>query len=171
MNPDFFGDSFDLVKRFFCQELVKLGYTVSVDPMFTGDWKGREQDFFRLICAQPELSTNESRHTALFIDPDTGVRKNSGRQHVSFDRLLKEASSNALVFSFDQSFSRQAKPADLVMLRSKLAAIEAQGCYGMYYNSHARFLFVSSQQVRLYELRDHLVSLGLPSERLLDSAT
>ena len=29
----------------------------------------------------------------------------------------------------------------------------------------------SSQQVRLRELRDHLVSLGLPSERLLGSGT
>ena len=169
MNPDFLGDSFDLVKRFFCQEIAKLGYTVSVDPMFTGDWNGREQAFFRLICAQPELSTNESRHTALFIDPDTGVRENGGKQYVSFDRLLREASSNALVFSFDQSFSRQAEP-DKVMVR-KLATIKAQGRHGMYYNSHARFLFVSSQQVRLRELRDHLVSLGLPSERLLDSGT
>ena len=169
MNPDFLGDSFDLVKRFFCQELAKLGYAVSVDPMFTGDWKGQEQAFFRLICAQPELSANESKHTALFIDPDTGVRENGGKQHVSFDRLLKEASSNTLVFSFDQSFSRQAEP-DKVMVR-KLATIKAQWRHGMYYNSHARFLFVSSQQVRLRELRDHLVSLGLPSERLLDSGT
>ena len=169
MNPDFLGDSFDLVKRFFCQELAKLGYAVSVDPMFTGDWNGREQDFFRLICAQPEVPANESRHTALFIDPDTGVRENGGKQHVSFERLLKEASSNALVFSFDQSFSRQAEP-DKVML-DKLAVIKAEGCHGMYYNSHARFLFVSSQQVRLHELRDHLISLGLPSERLLGSGT
>jgi hypothetical protein len=169
MNPDFLGDSFDIVKRFFCQELANLGYRVLVDPMFTGDWKGREQAFFQLICAHPELSANESRHTALFIDPDTGVREIDGKLHVSFDRLVRAASSNALVFSFDQSFSRQAKP-DEVMSR-KLATIEAQGCYGMYYNSHARFLFVSSQQVRLRELRNHLVSLGLPSERLLHIGT
>ena len=36
MNPKFFGDSYDLVKRFLCAELHVVGYCVTVDPMFTG---------------------------------------------------------------------------------------------------------------------------------------
>ena len=51
MNPDFLGDSYDLVKRFFCHELTALGYVVVIDPMFTGTWNEREQDFYRLIGA------------------------------------------------------------------------------------------------------------------------
>jgi hypothetical protein len=37
VNPNFFGDSFDIVKRFFCTELAALGYYVIAEPMFTGD--------------------------------------------------------------------------------------------------------------------------------------
>ena len=51
MNPSFIGDSYDLVKRFFCFELRALGYKVVVDPMFTGEWKGRECDFFSLLVS------------------------------------------------------------------------------------------------------------------------
>lgn len=36
MNRKFFGDSYDIVKRFFCVELAALGYSVEVEPMFTG---------------------------------------------------------------------------------------------------------------------------------------
>ena len=167
MNPDFLGDSYDLVKRFFCRELSILGYTVNVDPMFTGDWNGSEQNFFRLICAQTEATTKHSSRTALFIDPDTGIREKIGKQHVSFDRLLRETTKNEVVFAFDQSFSRQAKSHEV--MSSKLAVIEARGCHGMYYDSHARFLFASSQQSCLRKLRDHLVSLGIPATRLLES--
>jgi hypothetical protein len=53
MNPSFFGDSYDLVKRFFCVQLAALGYEVVVDPMFTGEWRELDHQFFRLIGARP----------------------------------------------------------------------------------------------------------------------
>lgn len=137
MNPEFLGDSYDLVKRFFCRELVALQYEVVVDPMFTRTWGNREPHFYR------------------------------GKQHVSFDRVVREATTHELVFSFDQSFSRQAKPRDV--MQAKLAAVSSRGGRAMYYDSHARFLFVSLKEHPLQELREHLVSLGLPAERLLES--
>jgi hypothetical protein len=39
----------------------------------------------------------------------------------------------------------------------------------MYYDSHARFLFISKQGKILRELRAHFVALGLPAERFLES--
>jgi len=170
MNPSFLGDSYDLVKRFFCFELRALGYRVIVDPMFTGAWKGREREFFSLIgVAMDATAPPHSARTALFVDPDTGVKHKGSTQHVSFDRLAQEASSHALVFSFDHSFSRQAKPIEV--MKAKLSALKDRSCHAMYYDSHARFLFVSKHEKPLRELRTHLVSLGLPTERLLEVGT
>jgi hypothetical protein len=56
-------------------------------------------------------------------------------------------------------------------MREKLAALQVQGCYAMYYDSHARFLFVATERHPLDELHVHLVSLGLPASRLLTSGT
>jgi hypothetical protein len=168
MNLAFFGDSYDLVKRFFCGELSSLGYSVAVDPMFTGAWGGAERDFYRLIGVAPDASPGRSSNsTALFLDPDTGVRGTAGTQHVSFGRLAEQASNHTLVFSFDQSFSHQLDP--VVVMTEKLAALQALGCHAMYYNSHARFLFAAKQKGAIDELRDHLVSLGMPAKRLLQS--
>lgn len=165
MNLSFLGDSYDLVKRFFCFELSALGYKVVVDPMFTGMWKGREREFFGLIGVAMDATVPPNAiRTALFVDPDTGVKHKSSTQHVSFDRLAQEASSHALVFSFDQSFSRRAKPIEV--MKGKLSALKDRGCHAMYYDSHARFLFVSKHEKPLRELRTHLVSLGLPTKRL-----
>jgi hypothetical protein len=170
MNREFLGDSYDLVKRFFCHELTLLGYFVVVDPMLTGNWNGAEHEFYRLIGLEPKAEErSSSMRTALFLDPDTGINERGGRQHVPFDRLEQEASKYELVFAFDQSFSRQAKPE--TVMREKLAALRARNCYAMYYNSHARFLFVASERDPLDELRVHLVSLGLPASRLLTSGT
>jgi hypothetical protein len=140
--------------------------------MFTGAWNRRERElFFGLIIAGMVANTPlHSVRTALFVDPDIGVNHKGSIKHVSFDRLAQEASSHALVFSFDQSFSRQSKPIEEAMLR-KLSALKDRSCYAMYYNSHACFLFVSKQEKPLRELRTHLVSLGLPAERLLEVGT
>jgi hypothetical protein len=168
MNPKHFGDSYDLVKRFFCRELESLGYFVAIDPMLTGSWDGTENEFYRLVGVKPEAKRQpNSARSALFLDPDTGIKESSGSQHVSFDRLTQEASKYEIVFAFDQSFSRQTKPETIMC--EKLAALQARGCHAMYYNSHARFLFVARERAPLHELRTHLVSLGLPLSRLRES--
>lgn len=166
MNPAYFGDSYDLVKRFFCRELALLGYSVFVDPMLTGTWSANEKAFYRLIGAEP-VSRGKPipQRAALFLDPDTGVNNRGGKQHASFDRLVSESQNYRLVFAFDQSFSRQAKATDVIV--EKLSTLRALGRHGMYYDSHARFVFVAAERPLLHELQLHLVSLGLPESRLL----
>lgn len=166
MNPAYFGDSYDLVKRFFCRELSLLGYTVAVDAMLTGSWSTNEREFYRLIGAEAIRPRGlVPARAALFLDPDTGINEKGSKQHASFDRLTQEATSYELVFAFDQAFSRQSK-GETVML-GKLAALRSRGCHGMYYDSHARFVFVSKERSVLHELQAHLLSLGLPARRLL----
>ena len=167
MNPKYFGDSYDIVKRFFCTELSVLGYSMEIDPMLTGPWDDTKTSFYRFICANPTRA--EGTRTAIFFDPDTGVSQRASAQHLSLERLAQATQRYGLAFSFDQSFSRQYSPADI--MQQKFAALRSLGAFGMYYDSHARFLFAASSLEPLTRLRDHLVALGLPESRLLANVT
>lgn len=166
MNPAFLGDSFDLVKRFFAAELRSLGYEVAVDPLFTGNWAGEEETFLRLIGAihRQDLSGSAER-TALFLDPDTGVKETGARTHVSFKRIADESATHEIVFAFDQSFSRKGAVAEAIA--RKLLELSKLGLTGLYYDSHARFLFASRRANAITELRLHLHAIGIPSRRLI----
>lgn len=168
MNTKYLGDSYDLVKRFFTRELTSLGYRVVADPMFTGTWTEEEKSrFFTLVQASPEV--NHAGRTALFLDPDTGVHERQSQQHVSYARIADETQKFQLVLSFDQSFSRKEAPA--AVIQRKIEAMRALGCSAIYYDSHARFLFASRSDAVILELRDHLISVGLPSFRLVGALT
>src|SRR2546422_2856577 len=110
MNTDYLGDSYDIVKRFFCQELAALGYTVTAEPMLTGDWcETQKANFFRFIGTRAESVQAGSARRALFLDPDTGVREKNGKRHASYQQLQQKAMCSQVVFAFDQSFSRSVK--------------------------------------------------------------
>jgi len=165
VNPLYLGDSYDLVKRFWCRELSNLGYSVVVDPMFTGEWNVREQSYLDLIGASPvKPSREQAGKSALFLDPDTGINSKGGPKHVSFRRIASETKQHDIVFSFDQSFSRQHDTG--TVMNSKLESLAALGCQAMYYDSHARFLFAANDPERLDELYAGVVALGLPTTRI-----
>jgi hypothetical protein len=42
VNREWFGDSYDIVNRFFINALHSLDYSAYVDPMPTGDWGSTE---------------------------------------------------------------------------------------------------------------------------------
>ena len=164
MNPAYFGDSYDIVKRFFCGALRELGYTVYVDPMFTGDWSGSEKVFLDFIGAKcVEESTVRDSRAALFIDPDTGVSNKRSKQHVSIERLANELSKYSIVFAFDQSFTRNLSAG--TQMRGKLAGLHDCGCFGFFYDSHARFVFAARSENLLRDIQQHLNQLGLPKIR------
>ncbi len=170
MNPRYLGDSFDIVKRFFCKTIKGLGYDVFIDPMLTGKWEGEELTFYRFLGVRHvrEWSSGK-RSSALFVDPDTGVNEQGDRKHVSFDRLASELETHALVFAFDESFSHGADAGKVI--RGKLDAMSVRGCHGLYYNSHARFLFVAQEAARLVLLRRRLHKLGMPAPKLVEDGT
>jgi hypothetical protein len=137
--------------------------------MLTGAWSAQEETFFRflgVVRCPPREQLNGM--TALFLDPDTGVNEKGGPAHVSYERLAQEADNHALVFSFDQAFSRAGESGS--KLKVKLGALNARGCAALYYASHAHFLFVSREHGHLQRLRAHLVGLGLPDSRLVPKA-
>ena len=169
MHPAYLGDSCDIVKRFFCEALRRLGYSVYIDPMFTGEWSGKETTFYRFLGVDRFTPAPAgSSMTALFLDPDTGVNRKGSRSHVSYERIVTEAQQHQIVFAFDQGFSRGMAPEP--QIREKIETIAALGCSAIYYDSHARFLFVSRERSELERLRNELVSQGLPSSRFIEAA-
>jgi len=164
MNPRFLGDSYDIVKRYFCEAMRLLGYQVYADLMPTGDWHGQEDVFFRFLNARSRTEPTK-QPAALFLDPDKGVsRGKETLSHTSPQRIASECMKYELVFAFDQSFSRSspARP----QMDAKLSALVELGCFGMYYDSHARFLFASRDSGRIVQLSELLVEQGLPAQRL-----
>jgi|ERR1019366_7271849 hypothetical protein len=168
MHPKWFGDSFDLVKRYFIEVLSDLNYEVFVDPMITEAWSSKqdEKDFYKLLKALPvQAIATTNNPKALLVDPDTGVGKTKKNTHVTIDHIVHLLQSHEIVFSFDQSFSRSTD--QMVQLQSKLEELKRKGCHGFYYDSHARFLFASKSYDVLRKLEDGLISSGLPKRRLI----
>lgn len=164
MNPRWFGDSFDIVKRFFIENLNAIGYHVVVDPMFTGEWHGLEHEFYQFLTGHPVTEKRNSR-SALLFDPDTGIGKKKSKRHVTIECIAEQLLNHDVVFSFDQSFSRGESASDKI--REKLSLLHETGNYGFYYDSHARFLFAAKSIETLAEIEKQLMESGLPASRLM----
>jgi hypothetical protein len=171
MKPSYLGDSYDIVKKFFCRVLKEQGYDVFIDPMmFTGKWDDTKKQRFYLFLGVKHVSDHKcgQTSTALLVDPDTGVwerGKNKQKTHVSFDMIADLCKCHRIVFVFDQSFAlnRPRGP----RMKAKLKALAGKGCKPLYYKSHACFLFASRSPESIWLLRDYLVGLGLPEDRLV----
>ena len=164
MNPHWFGDSFDIVKRYFIENLKIIGYQVVVDPMLTGEWQGVEDRFYHFLGALP-LCREAGEKTALFLDPDTGIGKKDTAQHITINTISLHLENYEIVFSFDQSFSRGVSATD--KMKEKLGELERAGHVGFYYDSHARFLFSANDTATLCAVEQQLLLTGLPANRLL----
>lgn len=169
VNPLWFGDSYDLVKRFFAEAVWSLGYAVYIEPMLTGEWDGRDDQLFRLLKVRHVRDhVRSTQRSALLIDPDTGISERSTPKHVSLGQLIEYLAIHDLIFVFDQSFSRIGDTE--AAMRSKLEQLNGCGAVGFYYNSHARFLFAARSWEPLAELQACLHESGLPSSRLLPNS-
>jgi hypothetical protein len=165
MNPAYLGDSYDIVKRFFCDVSRSLGYTVYVDPMRTGRWtRAASRDFLRLIGAR-ELATPVTSPAVLLMDPDKGIRDRPGPAHTTFDVIAGRCEQFALCLVFDQSFSRSPRVRDALV--RKLRSLRALGIRGVYFDSHARFLICGKTPAPVMRFQKALTEAGLPRARFV----
>ena len=166
MNPAYLGDSYDVVKRFFCDVSRSLGYTVYIDPMFTGDWtRVQRASFLRFLGARLVGPAVPQAPAALLIDPDTGIRDQAGPAHTTFTDIARRCEQFDLVIVFDQAFSRGPRVRGGVT--RKLASLRDSGVRGIYFDSHARFLICSRGPGGPMRFRKALVKAGLPAERFV----
>lgn len=165
MNGDWFGDSYDVVKRFFAEVLTSMGHAVYVDPMPTGEWASTEHGYLHFLRVQHIRDFTSDHKSALLLDPNTGVGKPSSRDHVTIEYIVRRLETHEVVWAFDQSISRSGDP--LPQLQEKLRMLAEHGAHGFYYDSHARFLFASRSPSGLRALEEALLATGLPSSRLV----
>ena len=164
MNAEWFGDSYDIVKRFFVGGLRDLGYQVYVDPMPTDDWVSYGSQFLRFVGAEHVREARPGK-TALLLDPDTGIKKKRSPKHTTIADIVDQLDLHKIVFVFDQSFSRNRRV--VLQLEDKLRELADLGVDGFFYNSHAHFLFASRSPSSLASAREGFIKTGLPNSRFL----
>lgn len=166
MNAKWLGDSYDIVKRFLLDIARTSGYSVHIDPMFTGDWDARSREAFLSFLGEPQpLSDAPKRRAALFLDPDTGLGKRLSRTHTTAAVIAEQAGKYDLVIVFDQAFSRSIPSAS--ELQRKLLELRVLGVEAFYYDSHARFLFCSRLFECVESFQETLLRVGLPAARFI----
>lgn len=73
MKAKWFGDSYDLVKRFFVGIATNNGYVVYADPTSIGDWEGQNVEaFLRFIGIRSLADRRSDCPSAVF--PRSGYR-------------------------------------------------------------------------------------------------
>ncbi len=164
MRDSWFGDSYDIVKRYFIGELKAIGYQVVFDPSFMVNMREKKR-FYHFIGAA-EKYENKSEKTAIVLDPDTGIGKGRKQTHVSLSYIIEKTDHHDIVLTFDQSFSRSVPKDD--QMERKLTEAKDHDRYGFYYDSHAPFLFVARKKSTLQEIKQRLTDSGLPKERLIE---
>ena len=196
MNYAKFGDSYDFVKRGILQLLAGCGRW-SVHPMFTdGNPENYAADYCHLLGV-PAVTTRsfiqsgrnrndwlaaaQNCRDHLLIDPDTGLPFDETGRRPDDERNAPAAFLYAgelarivrkrpdrLTLVFDQSFHwRGGDGAIIRQLNGKLQWVAQQGLHGLAYNSHAKFLLVSTNPDVLLAARHRLEEFNFPGRRLI----
>lgn len=185
MKLQFFGDSYDIVKKSMIAWLAEFG-SWSAHPMFTEQvTSDKAASFSRflgvcLVSNEPLTPvTDRAEYFVackgagnLFLDPDTGVRLSPCRGTKSVNYVfgpeliaLSHARPKALTLVFDQSFSRGSQDKNI---QEKLAFFLSRGIHGFAYSSHAPFLLLSGDLELAGRARELLIQVsGLPASRLV----
>jgi hypothetical protein len=172
MKPQFLGDSYDLVKRFWAERLASIA-PLFAHPKFVPS--SIEREYKKLVGIRILTSETVTRKPfGLFLDPDTGIplptasSQNASIRHapVSFiSREMNRLKPKDLI-CFDQSHNRNCGLTKEKQRHSKIAALRELGIASFYYVSHAPFLFAARDVADLELIRLQLVESGIPEWRL-----
>jgi hypothetical protein len=170
MKRAYLGDSYDAVKRLWQQ--VFAGWApLYANRQFIPD---DIQSEFTCLTGVPMLCGDTSGPYSVLNDPDTGIRlpdednQSESRKHITLATIcgqLRREAARAIV-TFDQSDYRHSKLKLDEQRRVKMRYITASGLFAFYYVSHAPFLFAFPSADMRHELRQRLLSFGVPDTRL-----
>jgi hypothetical protein len=189
MNEKYLGDSFDIVKRFWREQLA------CVAPLYAHSRFVPDTLWIRftqlttipvLDLRPPRKARKHSSKQAqpapalppqpfgLFFDPHTGVPlPNEAEKKVSIDHaplpfIVVENSrlKPAYMVCFDQSVDRRKKngPKAHEQRETKREFLRGRGIASFYYVSHAPFLFMAEDVETLRAIRSRLLGLGIPEQ-------
>jgi len=169
MEDSYLGDSYDLVKRFWSENLRAIG------PLFASSEFVPEgiRDSYSRLTGIPILEGVPASTFGLLLDPNTGVPLpgnqivGATRDHASLPYIVKVLNDLGPIYliCFDQSYHRVHELSRKDQRESKMQFLAEQKMVSFYYVSHAPFLFVARSADVLARIRDTLVSRGIPENR------
>jgi hypothetical protein len=167
----YLGDTYDLVKRVWAESLRSIGplyaYPKFIPPGI--------RDRFAAVTLIPILDTTAppKGHYGIFLDPHTGIPlpepaagPTAKHSPLQFIAQVNESLRPAYMICFDQSYHRKHKLTVGQQRERKRAFLQEQGIGSFYYVSHVPFLFMAQKPGILHELRQRLLELGIPPDRL-----
>jgi hypothetical protein len=185
MRMEFFGDSYDVVKRFLLRELAPDARWAAL-PMFTeavtSDDITRLAAFLSVnIASSSVLAPDTDRKTYfstlgegthVFLDPDTGIKlktcRGSRAPRYVFGSELVDLCLRVparLLLTFDQSLLRGR---ERQTISAKLTYFQKAGLSSFAYVSHACFVVLSANAGVCQSAQARLRGSGLPRERVVD---
>jgi hypothetical protein len=173
MRGKYLGDSYDLVKRFWSENLGGIAPLYAHPRFIPAQIHGLYEAVTLIPIFVPESAPKGS--FGILLDPDTGIPlpKSSQRTTVSHATLhfiiqVIEEFRPKYVICFDQSCHRKHELSRAKQRQAKMEFLSDRGFASFYYVSHAPFLFITKTMGSLAAIRAHLMSRGIPG-RLLES--
>jgi hypothetical protein len=173
MKREFFGDSYDAVKRMW-REMLADWAPLYAEPRFFDDEQLR-QDFTRLTGI-PMLTNDRPEAYSILNDPDTGIRlpcehnQTEGRTHIAINTIIGQLRTPGVrcAITFDQSDYRNSGQTRKEQREAKMRCLVDERFPCFYYVSHAPFLFAARNSEALDELQRILTGAGIPEKQRLE---
>jgi len=183
MRMDYFGDSYDIVKKFLVKSIAPNAEWITL-PMFTHevnnkDIKSIEQFLHVRVIFKVKVTTTTDRdkyfagsanHQHIFIDPDTGIslKKIYGKNSTNYvfgPELVSicEQNPERLLLIFDKSVPRGNEDESV---GRKLEYFREHNLFCFAYKSHACFMVLSLSNSVCKKAYNNLINANLPSSRL-----
>jgi hypothetical protein len=169
MQRDYFGDSYDAVKRLW-QQILAGWAPLYANPRFIPE--NLEGEFTQLTGI-PMLPESPLRPYSILNDPDIGIRlpgennQDEGRTHIALPCIQDQLQQPGLraVITFDQSDYRHSDLNRNQQRRCKMHFLVEARLFAFYYVSHAPFLFAFPDVESQQQLRERLRNFGIPDNR------
>jgi len=158
MKREFLGDSYDAVKRMWCEVLAPWAPLYAELQFFPDEQLRR--DFTKLTGIQM-LTDKPKGNYSILNDPDTGIIMPGAQNpkvtsaHVTIDFIASQLPTKKgcrCVITFDQSDYRNSGQSREEQRRAKMCRLADEGLRCFYYVSHAPFLFAASDAEAMEEL-------------------
>lgn len=171
MHAKYLGDSYDIVKRFWAEQLMGIA-PLFAHPRFIPP--GIAPAFVDMV--RMPIFSHSARPTepfGLFLDPHTGIplptslsrRATVSHAPLSFIEAEFERCGPHYQVCFDQSHDRGSGLSRVEQRSRKQEALRVRRIASFYYVSHAPFLFAARDSAVLGFIHRRLLDSGLPSSR------
>jgi hypothetical protein len=168
VDKKFFGDSYDLVKRFWAENLSSIA-PIYFDKRFVPEEIRKD---YTQITKLPVFNSSVAPPFAIFLDPCTGIpspargTRKPTKKHAPLLFIIDvfEKFHPKFLIRFDQGFGFNENKES--RMKEKMNVLTTNGLCAFYYTSHANFLFVAESAAATNSLRKLLLDLGIPDWRL-----